>query len=69
MLNAGFVLITDEKGKVVGTQAIGPAAGLYHYLATYATQAARNWKFEPAQRGSTPMASEIVLHFLFEPGK
>jgi hypothetical protein len=58
----------SDQGKVIGTEATGPAAGLYHYLATSAVQAARNWKFQPAQRGTTPVASEIILHFLFEPG-
>jgi hypothetical protein len=57
----------SDTGKVVKAQAEGPAAGLYQYLATCATQAARNWRFHPAQRGTTPVASEIVLHFLFEP--
>jgi TonB family protein len=57
----------NEQGKVVGAKAVGPAAGLYHYLASLALQAARNWKFEPAQRGTTPVASEIALHFVFEP--
>ena len=57
----------NETGKVVSAEPVGSAAGLYQYLTAAALQAARNWKFQPAQRGPTPVASDIVLHFLFEP--
>jgi TonB family protein len=57
----------NETGKVVNAEPVGSAAGLYQYLTASALQAARNWKFQPAQRGTTPVASDIILHFLFEP--
>jgi TonB family protein len=57
----------NETGKVVNAEPVGSAAGLYQYLTAAALQAARNWKFQPAQRGTTPVASDIILHFLFEP--
>ena len=60
-------VFVDDRGKVVNAEPVGSAAGLYQYLTSSALQAARNWKFQPAQRGPTPVASDIVLHFLFEP--
>jgi hypothetical protein len=57
----------DDAGNVVRVEASAPPGTLNQYLTEAATRAARMWRFEPARRGDTKLASESVLHFVFGP--
>jgi hypothetical protein len=57
----------DDKGKVVRAEPLVPPGGINQYLAAAAANTARLWTFQPARRGDTPLASEMVLNFTFTP--
>ena len=57
----------DEKGRVVKAEPLVPPGGINQYLAAAAASTARMWTFQPARRGDTPLASEMVLNFTFTP--
>ena len=57
----------DEKGRVVRAEPLVPPGGINQYLAAAAASTARMWTFQPARRGDTPLASEMVLNFTFTP--
>ena len=57
----------DRNGKVASAVPIVPPGGINEYLAGSAASAARMWTFQPARRGDTLVASEMVLNFTFSP--
>ncbi len=56
----------DVHGRVVKAEPASPELGP-PVLVAAATNAARLWRFKPARKGTEPIASELVLQFLFRP--
>jgi hypothetical protein len=57
----------DANGRVTAAEPVGPLTGMGDFLARSAVNAARNWTFEPARRGTVALPSEVVLKFSFGP--
>ena len=53
----------DASGRVIRVKLLSPRDKALLTLAEYA---AREWRFEPAQRNDQPVPGEIVLHFSFD---
>ena len=56
----------DKTGKVTKAEAV-PQASVNSYWLNLAADAARFWRFKPAQRNHEPVPSEAVLQFVFTP--
>jgi len=57
----------DEHGRVTSaTPVVKPHPGLDAYLSASAVQAARLWRFEPAQENGKAVPGTQTIHFLFE---
>lgn len=54
----------DKNGKVSKAEAV-PQKNVHQFLINSALNAARLWKFRPAMRAGEPVASEMVLQFIF----
>ncbi len=72
-LNVVRPLAVDVKVSVAETGAV-QSAEITDYgdppnwnLATAALNAARQWTFAPARRDESPVSSEMILHFHFNP--
>jgi len=57
----------DDKGAVVKAEALPGKASVSSLLVSAARSAALSWRFEPAWRGSRPVASELILKFQYRP--
>jgi outer membrane biosynthesis protein TonB len=57
----------DDRGVVVKAEPVPGKTPASKLLVSAARQAARHWRFEPAWRGSRPVASELILKFQFHP--
>jgi proteasome lid subunit RPN8/RPN11 len=57
----------DDRGVVVKAEPVPGKTPASKLLVSAARQAARQWRFEPAWRGSRPVASELILKFQFHP--
>ncbi len=55
----------DKHGQVTSVK-LGMHLNTEGPLPDAAMAAARNWQFKPAQQGSSPVASQAVLHFRFQ---
>ncbi len=54
----------DKNGRVSKAEAV-PQKNVNQFFINSALNAARLWKFRPAMRGDEPVASEMVLQFIF----
>lgn len=52
-------------GRVTNAEALGTTGPPASYLREVAAIAARQWQFAPARQGAQPVASELVLKFVF----
>jgi TonB family protein len=59
-------LAVDQNGKV--SSAALQSAGPSDYFAKVALEASRHWKFDPAQDGGAPVASQWLLRYAFGRG-
>ena len=57
----------DDKGAVVKAEALPGKTPVSSLLVDAARSAALRWRFEPAWRGSRPVASELILKFQYRP--
>jgi hypothetical protein len=57
----------DDKGAVVKAEALPGKTPASSLLVSAARSAALRWRFEPAWRGSRPVASELILKFQYRP--
>ena len=57
----------DDKGAVVRAEAVPGKMPASSLLVGAARSAALRWRFEPAWRGSQPVASELILKFQYRP--
>ena len=57
----------DDKGAVVRAEPVPGKQPVSSLLVGAARDAALRWSFEPAWRGSRPVASEVVLKFQYRP--
>jgi hypothetical protein len=57
----------DDKGAVVKAEALPGKTRVSSLLVSAARSAALRWRFEPAWRGSRPVASELILKFQYRP--
>ena len=57
----------DDKGAVVGAEPLPGKKPVSSLLVGAARSAALRWRFEPAWRGSRPVASELILKFQYQP--
>ena len=57
----------DDKGAVVKAEALPGKTPASSQLVSAARSAALRWRFEPAWRGSRPVASELILKFQYRP--
>lgn len=62
-------VFVDQYGRVTRAEPVIPPGGINQYLGASAANAAKLWTFQPARRGDTPLASELVLNFTFAPAK
>lgn len=57
----------DDKGAVVSAEPLPGKTPVSRLLVDAARSAALRWRFEPAWRGSRPVASELILKFQYHP--
>jgi TonB family protein len=57
----------DSSGKVTNATAVSAKGPVAMSLENYALEAARRWRFRPAQKSGRPVGSDKVLEFLFRP--
>jgi hypothetical protein len=57
----------DDKGAVVSAEPLPGKTPVSSLLVGAARSAALRWRFEPAWRGSRPVASELILKFQYHP--
>jgi len=58
----------DATGKVIQAEPLSTGNSLIEYLSGIAVDAARQWRFSPARRGSQNVLSKTVLRFQFDSG-
>jgi len=57
----------DDKGAVIAAEPLPARTPVSSLLIGAARSAALRWRFEPAWRGSQPVASELILKFQYHP--
>jgi TonB family protein len=55
----------DSEGKVLSASPVGANGSLEKLLAPHAIQAARLWRFNPAQRDGGAVESQMIVTFHF----
>jgi hypothetical protein len=57
----------DDKGGVIKAEQLPGKTPVNSLLVSAARSAALRWRFEPAWRGTRPVASELILKFQYHP--